>query len=144
MGGRGSAYEDMDYLEEIVQNQYEDYNTSTKMDIKEFFEDEESEIIDENFKKLKQLNISMRKSTDNLYRISLDEKQKQVMVLCKEYSDYFKETPQDVQFAGKNIRDRGTGGYTGSYYDNGIKIRMVLDSKRVNNPEYERKEIEQG
>lgn len=144
MGGRGSAYNDLDYLNDISQEQKEEYIKLKLGSINDFFEDEESEINDENFKKLKSLNVSMRKSTDNLNRDNLKIKQEQAIILCKEYRDYFKETPQDIQFAGENIRYNEVGGYTSSYYNQGPVIRMVLDSKRVNNPQWEKEIIERS
>lgn len=135
MGGRGSLYNRLvKESNNQERNQLEDYSNNERVNPEDFITDEESEIHDDMFIKLKSLGVSTRESTDNVNRIGLSQQQEQAEILAKEYSRFFEETKQDIQFASENIKDPKTGGYTAPLRAGGLQVRVVLDSKRVNNP----------
>ena len=141
MGGRGSAYSKLvKNVEKLIQEQNEKYDNNLKVDLADFINDIESEIHDEMFDRLKDVKVSTRKSTDEVYRNSLKINQKQVELIAKEFDYILNETSSDIQLGSENIKDRGTGGYTVRNIANGFDIRVVLDSKRLNDPRMERKE----
>lgn len=135
MGGRGSKYKRLvEESNKRLTEQREDYSNNEPVNPEDFITDEESLIHNDMFIKLKSLGISTRESTDKINSVGLVQQQEQVEVLAKEYQRFFKEAKQDIQFASENIKDPQTGGYTAPLRAGGLRVRVVLDSKRVNNP----------
>lgn len=143
MGGRGSAYDKLiEALDKIKQEQHENYSGNLKMNIADFYNDEESEIQNSYFINLKKVNVSMRKSTDDIiHRLELSRQQEWAEVLAKEYKNYFGESKNNIQFASQNIKNPRIGGYTAWIENDGLMIRMVLDSKRINQPNFHKQTI---
>ena len=141
MGGRGSAYQKLvDKSEKLKQFQGELYD-GQRVNPDDFINDVETEIQNDMFHLLKEVGISTRKSTDNVNRQSLSDNQKQAYFIATEFDYILNETKIDIQLGSENIKNKDTSGYTAPWYKNGLQLRIVLDNKRLNDPNNAKKEI---
>lgn len=134
MGGRGSAYDrkNEEDLKDIEQIQREDYLDGEEVNPMDFITDEESDIKDEMFTRLKLNNVSMRKSTDDINKSYLTELQKYTEAIAKKYDYILDETISNVQFAGEYINDSSVGGYTAPLtIMGGLELRFVLNKNLI-------------
>ena len=124
MGGRGSslAFKHMqsnDNGPQIVTN----------------WEDPETLLQNEMFKKLKNQNISTRQSTDDIDDKIFERQQKQVLEIAQKYKKVLQNTTrnEDIQLGGEKISGT-TLGYCSLRYENGeLRQRIVLDKQLYSN-----------
>lgn len=124
MGGRGSSL----VAKHIA-------NNDNKIDIVITLGDPESEIHNEMFKKLKEINISTRKSTDVIDDIIFKRQQQQVYTIANKYNKILSPTTRahDIEFGAEDMKG-ATLGYCSSSIENGqVKQRIALDTKQFAN-----------
>lgn len=137
MGGRGSAYERLvnqllKSQEEQQLKQREEYN-GRPVTIEDFLWDEESEIHDEMFNRLKGVNISTRESTDKVNKYALTINQKEVEFIAKEFDYILNEADFEIQLGAEKLSSK-TNGQTLPFIDNGkLRLRVVFSEDNLNN-----------
>lgn len=135
MGGRGAAY------------LHTKGNDDKQLATLSFFNDPETEYQNQMFHKLKEFNISTRKSTDDIDDKILERQQTQIYNIAKKYNYILKETSSsyDIQFGSENIQDEKIIGFCKPTLINGsIVQRIVLDKKQFSNYDKITKAVEKG
>lgn len=133
MGGRGSAYGKLvKDLDKIQQEQHERYD-GRPVTIEDFLWDEESEIHDEMFNKLKEVKVSTRESTDKVNKYALTINQKEVEFVAKEFDYILNEADFEIQLGAEKLNSK-TNGQTLPFMDNGkLRLRVVFSEDNLNN-----------
>lgn len=126
MGGRGSSL-----INKHISGNDDKQDGSIKFNI----DDPESEIHNDMFKKLKEVNISTRESTDSIDDIILGRQQQQILNIASKYKNVLQNTTrnQDIQFGVGNIQDETLGYCQIGVKEGKIVQRVVLNSKQLKN-----------
>ena len=135
MGGRGSRL-----LNKHVTN------NDNRFDSFPIIDDPESEIHNDMFNKLKEINFSTRESTDNIDDMVLKRQQEQILNIGQKYKKLLRNVSknQDIQFGVENTKDRVLGYCRTSIIDGKITQRIVLDRKQLANYDKITETIERG
>lgn len=136
MGGRGSR----------LLNKHVNNNDNRQDPIPNIIDDPESEIHNDMFKKLKEINISTRESTDNIDDVVLKRQQDQILNIGTRYRKLLKNIckNQDIQFGVENTKGRVLGYCQTTVIDGKITQRIVLDRKQLINYDKVTKTVETG
>lgn len=126
MGGRGSS---------LINKHIEGNDDKQDGNKKFYIDDPESEIHNDMFKKLKEVNISTRESTDSIDDIILGRQQSQILNIATKYKNVLNNTTQkqDIQFGVENIQEETLGYCQVGLKEGHIVQRVVLNSKQLKN-----------
>ncbi len=136
MGGRGSR----------LLNKHINNNDNRQESSPKYIDDPESELHNDMFKKLKEINFSTRESTDNIDDIVLKRQQEQILNIGSKYKKLFKNVckSQDIQFAVENTDGMVLGYCQTSIINGEITQRIVLDRKQLANYDKITETVERG